>query len=450
MNLYLFLILLFALQGAYWYIGRRSARQVKAHGDYFLAGKSVSLFPLMMTFLAGQVGGGLVLGAADEAFVHGWQVLLYPLGACLGLLALGLGLGRRLSEFKVSTVAQILEIAYNSPLLKRIASILSILSLFMILASQFIASHKFLLAMGISSPWIFSLFWGILLYYTIQGGLRAIIATDVAQGTVFSVVFCACFCFLFFNGKVPEFSPAATAFALSASKFTGWLLMPLLYVICGQDMGQRCFAGNSSRTVGKAALFASVGIMVVSLVPITFGVLAKNAQLDIPANSSTLILSINYAINPLATALVGCAVLAAIIGTAASLINAISSNLSQDFEIFRKNNNLQTTKFLTLLISLGALTLAFYFNNILHILIQSYELFVSALAVPIFIALFRKKGPFLAGLLSILFGMASFTLFKFITPPLPAEIVSLLLSLIGYGAGILVTKRQQRLLSPSI
>lgn len=442
MNLYLFVILLFTLQVIYWQIGRRSARQVKAHGDYFLAGKSVNLFPLMMTFLAGQVGGGLVLGAADEAFIHGWQVLLYPLGACLGLLALGLGLGRRLCEFKVSTVAQVLEIAYNSPLLKRIASLLSIISLFMILASQFIASHKFLLAMGISSPWIFSLFWGILLYYTIQGGLRAIIATDIAQGIVFSIVFCACFAFLFFSGKVPEFSSAATAFSLSASKFTGWLLMPLLYVICGQDMGQRCFAGSSSHAVKKAALLSSVGIMIVSLVPITFGVLAKNAQLAIPANSSTLILSIDYAIHPLATALVGCAVLAAIIGTAASLINAISSNLSQDFEMFRKNSNLQTTKILTLIISLAALTMAFYFNNILHILIQSYELFVSALAVPIFIALFRKKGPFLAGLLSILFGIASFTLFKWITPPFPTEIASLLLSLIGYGCGALIARIQ--------
>ena len=81
MNITIFIALMFSLQFFYWVIGQRASKILNNKEDYFLAGKSVRLFPLMMTFLATQVGGGLILGAADEAYRFGWPVLLYPLGA---------------------------------------------------------------------------------------------------------------------------------------------------------------------------------------------------------------------------------------------------------------------------------------------------------------------------------------------------------------------------------
>lgn len=444
MNLYLFIPLLVVLQCVYWFIGRRSSSKVQGQRDYFLAGKSVRFFPLMMTFMATQIGGGLVLGAADAAFQYGWWVLLYPFGASLGLICLGLGLGRRLSGFPVSTIAQILEICYRSPFLKKIASVLSMISLFMVLVAQIIASHTFLITIGLSNPWLFALFWGIVILYTVGGGLRAVISTDIAQATVFSIVFCVSLGLLFYAGSIPAFSLSLSSFALSSSKVTGWFLMPLLYIVIGQDMGQRCFAGNSPGTVSKAAIWAGVCTMLICTVPILFGVLAKTAGLVIPLGASTLMTAIAFATNPWIAAGVGCAILAAIISTATSLINAISSNLSQDFEVFREKQNLRIARRVTLLISIGALFTAFYLNDIVGILIQSYELFISALFVPIFVALFKKRGNFLSALLSILIGMASFILFKIVPLPFPVEIASLLLSLLGYGCGEAVMHIQKQ------
>lgn len=440
MNLTMFISLAFAFQLLYWFIGRRSSSNLKEQGDYFLAGKNVKLFPLMMTFFATQVGGGVVLGAAEEAYLYGWPVLLYPMGAALGLIALGCGIGRRLAEFKVSTIAEVLEVVYKSPLLKKIASILSVFSLFMILVAQIVASQKFLTSLGFCNPSLFILFWAIIVFYTVQGGLKAVISTDMAQATVFSIIFLFCVTFVFFKTPLaPEIS--IESLSILPSKFSGWLLMPLLFMVIEQDMGQRCFAGASPRIVSKASLLAGFCTMIVCIVPVFFGTLAKKLGFEIPAGSSVLMVTIAKTTTPLITALVGCAVLAAIISTATSLINAISSNISNDFDLnfFKQLAPVRFAKITTCFISIAAIFCAFHFDNILGLLIQSYELSVSCLFAPIFIGLFKKKGNLLSAFLAVAFGSISFLLFRILPITFPKEIVSVLFSLSGFGLGETIT-----------
>ncbi len=424
MNLSIFIPLMFALQIFYWYIGKRASKNLETQEEYFLAGKNVKFFPLMMTFLATQVGGGYVCGAAEEAYRFGWTVLFYPLGGALGLILLGSGIGKKLAQFPVSTVAQVLEIVYGSKSLKHIASVLSIVSLFMILVAQIIASSKFLISLGFTSTPLFIIFWGIVILYTVQGGLKAVISTDIAQATFFVCIFLLSFAF-----TAPQFDfPQMQAVADSTSKFWGWLLMPLMFMVIEQDMGQRCFAGKCPKTVSKAAFWAGVSMMIICTVPVFFGVLARSLNLEIPQGASVLMIASGKTMGPWLTAGMGCAVLAAIISTATSLISAISSNLTMDFKI-------RFSKTTTGAIAIGAIFFAFFFNNILDLMIQSYDLSVSCLFVPIVMALFRKNGTYLSALLSILFGATGFCLFKMVELPIPKEIASVLLSFIGYALG---------------
>lgn len=442
MNITLFITLLFALQLFYWVVGKRASKNLNGKDDYFLAGKSVKLFPLMMTFLATQVGGGTVLGAADEAYRFGWPVLFYPLGASLGMILLGAGLGRRLAKFQVSTVAEIFEVVYKSVTLRKVASILSVVSLFMILVGQIIASNKFLVSLGFSNTPLFIVFWAIVIIYTAQGGLKAVISTDLVQAAFFSIVFLLCFGFvLFTNPSIASLEmPQVENFADVSSKLCGWLILPILFMVIEQDMGQRCFAGASPQVVSRASMLAGITTMIVCVVPVFFGTLAKSIELEIPQGGSVLMAAIAATTSPWITALVGCAVLAAVISTATSLINAISSNISSDFKfsIFEKFNTLRLVQGMTCVISIAAIFFAFYFDNIVDMLMQSYELSVSCLFIPIFFALFKREGNSFAAWSSILFGALGFVLFKFIPIPFPKEIVSILLSLMGYLFGELV------------
>lgn len=447
MNLLLFIVLLFGLQAICLIVGKKASKHLKDQDDYFLAGKSVRFFPLMMTFLATQVGGGLILGAAEEAYQFGWSVFFYPLGATLGLLVLGLGIGKKLAQFKVSTVAQILEVVYGSPVLRKIASILSVISLFMILIAQVIASQKFLFSLGVTNPFIFIGFWAIVVFYTVQGGMKAVVATDIIQAAFFMIVFLFCLGFAMYVDPIsflPSTQLSQTVFV--PSKLCGWLFMPLLFMVIEQDMAQRCFAGKSPSIVSKASLVAGICTLIICVVPIFFGVLGKVYGIDVPQGASVLMTMVAKMTNPWITAVVGCAILAAIISTADSLINAISSNLSSDFSFrfLQKKNPVRFVQAMTAVISIAAIFCSFYFNNVVDLLIQSYELSVSCLFVPIFFALFKKQGSFLSALLAMLCGVLGFCLFRIVPIAFPKEIISVVLSLLGYGVGELILSSKAR------
>src|ERR1700722_1897519 len=231
----IFLITFFLLQLVCLWVGRRASKKMESQDDYFLAGREIRFFPLLMTLIATQIGGGLILGSAEEAYRYGWAVLLYPLGASLGLMVLALGIGRRMSRFKVSTVAALFEVVYGSVTLKKIASSLSILSLFFILVAQVIASGKFMISLGVEGNAIFLLFWGLVIAYTVLGGLKAVVATDIIQAFFFIAIFLFCFLYTFFFSSFDVGSLLGTrtteAFDFDGTKLTGWLLMPLLFMV---------------------------------------------------------------------------------------------------------------------------------------------------------------------------------------------------------------------------
>ena len=448
MNLPLFIVSLFLSQLVCLWIGKRSAKGMKGQDDYFLAKRSVRFFPLMMTFVATQIGGGLVLGAADEAYLYGWSVLYYPLGTSVGLILLGLGCGKKLHSLNLGTVAEIFEVKYGSSFLRKVASSLSILSLFMIFVAQLIASKKFMIALGLDSSLCFNAFWAIVILYTAIGGLKAVISTDIFQALAFITIFILCLCISLNNLPISVTTVITKGFSLSSSqgnilkstKFFGWMFMPLLFMLIEQDMGQRCFAGNSYKTVAKSTVVAAICILLFSCIPIFFGILAKTLGLSLTGNESILMKVMQSMTNPYICALFACGILLVIISTADALINAIGSNLTLDFPFF-KRKSIALSKFMTISIAYLGVFFSYFFKNIVDVLIQSYELSISCLLVPIVIALFKKQNHPLPAALSILFGAIGFTLFRWVPlEGVPKEFLSICLSLIGFTVGSFATR----------
>lgn len=440
MNTTVFVGVLALLQLICLWAGKRASNNLCDQQDYFLASKEVRFFPLLMTFIATQIGGGLVLGAAEEAYQFGWTVLLYPIGACLGFIVLALGIGKKLARFPVSTVAELLEVVYGSPLLKKMGSFLSIISLFMILMAQVIASRKFMVSLGVDNSILFLAFWGIVIIYTVMGGLKAVVSIDIIQALFFIIVFTFGLGYILYTGSfnlatVVEGGWKSEAFDFNTAKLSGWLLMPLLFMVIEQDMAQRCFAARSPRVVTRAAAYAALCTLLVCIIPVFLGILGKQMGVVVLAGSSVFMDVVQALTNPYLAAFIGCAVLMAVLSTAISLLNAVSSNLSQDFDFGLKGvQSVQLSRRITAGIGLLAVGSSFYAGEIVDLLIQSYELSVYCLFIPVCVALFKSKGNSASAWMAFIFGAVGFCLTRFVSfEIIPKEVICLLLSAIGYG-----------------
>ncbi len=411
MDLPLFLILFTALGGLCLWIGSRAGKGNATHEDYFLAGRGLKIFPLAMTLLATQLGGGAMMGACDEAFLRGWSVLFYPLGMVAGLLLLGLGVGAKLQRLGLKTVAELFERKYGSIGLRRTASLLSIAALFFILMAQAIGARKFFISLGYSPDLLFTLFWFSVVIYTTSGGFKGVVLTDRIQA-LFILGALTVAAIAFFSIDRPALLPALPPTAAPSdfpplSQLFSWLVAPLLFMLIEQDMGQRCFSATSARAISRASLIAAGLLFAATLVPIFFGAQAKALALSFGEGSSSLLGSVEALTNPWVSSIMALAIVMAIISTTDSLLNSISSNLVFDFPFFQKRS-LRYSQVLTALLGILTYLISFHFESVLAVLIFSYQLSISLLFVPVLFALIFKEVSKKAALSAMITGAIGF------------------------------------------
>nr|NGX31159.1 hypothetical protein [Chlamydiota bacterium] len=148
--------------------------------------------------------------------------------------------------------------------------------------------------------------------------------------------------------------------------------------------------------------------------------------------------------NPFVTTLFMGAIFMAVISTADSILCSISSNLSYDFLSLKKitpNKQLKLSRLLTLCTGLISLAFGFFFNNVVAMLILSYEFSVCTLFIPIFAAIWMKNPSKLAAFLSIIAGALGFIIFRFFPPPIPKELLTISLSFLGFLVGQKITSK---------
>lgn len=437
MSATLILVLLIVLAVANLWLGQRAAKATKTEDDFYLGGRSLGLLPLALTILATQIGGGTMLGAAEEAYQKGWVVIFYPLGTCLGLMLVALGFGAKVREMQLTTVSELFEKVFNCTILRQVSSVYSIVSLFIILVAQGIAAQKFFGAIGFDQPWCFLAFWMILVTYTVMGGLRAVVNTDILQVLFIFVAFALAFFTADIRLDTDQLVQGAPSFDRTDVPWIGWLLMPLLFMFIEQDMGQRFFAAKSPRLVTIGAVVAAVTMLLCTSVPIYFGVQAANLGLEIPAGKSVLLSAIEMTTTPVVSSIVTVGILMAIISTADTLLCSISSNVSYDFPAMR-HKNVIWAKGITLVIGMLSLAASYAFSNVVSVLIFSYELSVSALFVPVVLGALGKGARKEQAYGAVIMGTLAFLILRVYPVMIPREILTLILSFAGFYAPCLM------------
>ncbi len=449
MDIFLFSVVFSIFAIIYLGIGYWSSRQVMTTDGYFLANRNLGVAPVMFTLVATQIGGGMLLGTAQQSYNIGLYGIFYTLGMALGFIILGSGVAGRLQKLNVTTTAELFEKKYNSKLLKKIASVLSIITLSGILVSQIVGARSLLLSVGFINEPLFILFWFFTIAYTMMGGLYAVVYTDIFQVLFIIVLFGG----IFGSALLGDFSGVLATFG--AQKFfevpefgftmiTGTLLMPVLFSLIEQDLAQRFFAAKNQFVARISSFGAAASLLLFSLVPVYFGMSAQNLGLDINPGTSPLLPVLQTMVPDFIVMLCVIAIAAAIVSTADSLLCAISANIATDLELqLFVGNRLRQAKYITLIVGIIALCASYVVpQNIIGLIIESYEISVVCLLIPLLAVYFNWKKNTLAAFGGVFGGIVGFVLFRFVSPIIPRELAALLLSGIWFYIGLIVGQKR--------
>ncbi|MBI2352885.1 hypothetical protein HYV11_01410 [Candidatus Dependentiae bacterium] len=441
----LLLIILFSLAFIYLTISIWILKKTKTLDSYFLANRNLGVFKLTFTLIGTQLGSGIILGTAQQAYNLGFLGIMYCLGIGLGFILLGLGgIASRMRSLNVATTAEIFDTRYNSPKFKLVASALSIISLWGILVAQIIASKILLHSIGIDNVYILSAFWAFIIFYTMLGGLESIVIIDTLQ--VFMILGIFGFIFLKFFplswkqlsnlkllGKAQGYYFSKKLFF---SDFLPTLLMPMLFSLIEQDLAQRFFAAKTRLTASIAAFLAALILIGFSCVPLFLGMYAKIKKATILMGGSPLLPIIQTIAGPTLFMLAIIAIMSAIASTANSLLSAVSSNIIQDFGQFFTitKHKLAMSRFVSFLVGASALLFAYFIDqNIIFVLENSYRLSVICLLIPTLIAYYHRNLYASTAWTSFFCSIAGFLYaIKYIHEPIWQDLFALSCALAGY------------------
>ena len=172
---------------------------------------------------------------------------MYGIGLALGMLCLGLGYAARLRTLGIGTLPELLEKKYESPLLKRAAAVLSVISLAGILMCQAIGLKKFLCSMGFASDWTFLLSWGAVVFYTTCGGSFGRRVDGCHPGRHHDRDACH-YVLLRPAAAVAGHQRPDDRYGLAIDgPILSSLVIPFCFIFVGQDMAQRCFAAKTPK-----------------------------------------------------------------------------------------------------------------------------------------------------------------------------------------------------------
>jgi SSS family solute:Na+ symporter len=415
---------------AYMVVAALASKGVSTQDDYLLGARQFSVRSITLTLIATQLGAGMIFGTAAQAYDRGIIGIAYVLGMAVGLIILGLGVGARLRSLNISTTAELFETKYQSKFLRKLAAFISILTMGGILAAQIVASKQlFSTLFEINQIWLV-LFWICIIGYTTFGGLKAIVATDMLQVIMIVIVFTFVLFYIVPVADIPTVLSSNTLFSgpIFSDGFFAALIAPALFSVIEQDLAQRCFAAKTKRVASISALLAAGFLLLYAFVPIILGMYAKMSGITYASGQSPLVLLFQAKLSTFGMTIVACALLAAICSTADSLLGAASSNLVADFLPANGKFSLALSRVLTLLLGILALFIAFNFNDVIGIIIKSYEISICALFIPLVLAMYIKTPSKLGGKLSVILGITTFLFMTLVSASTSPTVIGLFVS----------------------
>ncbi|MBN1155925.1 sodium:solute symporter family protein [candidate division KSB1 bacterium] len=408
-------------------IGFYFYRKNKSKEDYYVGGRKISSYHIGLSIVATDVGGGFSIGLGGLGFLMGlsgsWLLFTGLVGAWMAAVTIVPRLKRLDREHKFLTYPEFLKHRYNKKVALA-ASIISGIGYLGFTSAQILAGAK--LAAGSVfahftwiDPLTFALYImaGVIMIYTVLGGLKAVIYTDTVQWIVLftGLLFIGIpACYIEVGGwTAMRAALPGEFFTLTNVKWTqivNWFVTIIPIWFIAMTLYQRIYASPTVKDAKKAFFIA--GLLEYPLMAFIGVVLGQMARVVFPAAEAEMAMPmlLRDALPIGVTGVVLAAYFSAIMSTADSCLIASSANWVQDIiqpmtgGRLTARKNMILSQVVTLIVGLLALLLATRFTMVLDIILYAYAFMVSGLLVPTIAGYYYKKSHPTAAFASMIAG----------------------------------------------
>lgn len=404
--------------------------------SYFLADRKLGTGVLLGTMVATNFSAFTVFGTSGAGYRDGYS--FFPIMAFgTGFMALTFWvLGRKVwrlgREHGVITPPEMIGVQYKSPLLSFIFALVMIVFTIPYLALQPMAAGYALEAL-IGLPYLYGclLVTGIILLYTLRGGLRAVAWTDIFQGVLMTVLLgVSLFLVARYHGGFVEANEGVMAKNIALfsrpgglGKYTPaiWFSYIILWFFCDPmfpQLFQRFFSAKSERTISRMMLFYPAICTFVFFMPIAVGVLGRLSFPNLVGKDADRILPMVVTLvsgDIMAALIIACG-LAALMSTMDSQLLTLSSIFTRDVAPLFTGKKIRGNilgRVFVIFLSLAGLALAYKPPaTILQIATQTFT-GLAVLFPTVIFGLYLRRVQTLPAILSILCGEGMVILYYF-------------------------------------
>ncbi len=370
--------------------------------DYFFAGRSLPYWALSITFIASWWGAGSALSTADLAYGDGLGAFWYygvPVLLSTFLMILCAGGIRRVGYL---TQGRMMEARYS----KGTAKFLSLLVLiFMVFnaASQMVGVGDFF-GSYLGLPYEAAVLLGtlIVLIYSMFGGFRGVVLTDIIQFVLLLISALVVFVVGFRHAGGMEGirsavyaagKPEYLNMAAGASKYSMYVITFGCAWMIQANVWQRISAARSDRDARKMTVMSFFAYIPLYLMVVLTGMAGFVLYPELPKGGVVTALVMDY-LSPILGALVFIGISAAIMSTMDSLLNTASMTLMLDLLPPHpdEKKQLARSRMTTLVVTAVALVISLGIRSILQISWMASDIITTGVFVPLVMGFFWRRG----------------------------------------------------------
>lgn len=388
-------------------VGVAVSRRIRTEDDYLLAGRNLGYVLATFSIFATWFGAETCIGASGKVHEFGLSGATHdPLGYAACLLLMGVVFAVPLWKKKYTTLADLFRHRYSVGV-ERLAVLLMVPTSVLWAAAQI---HAFGHVLAVSSEMglglAITLAAGVVIVYTVSGGLLADAVTDVVQGFCLIVgLFIIAFAMV---GRLGGIEAAWTAIEPSQLSFSRgpetsilkileeWSV-PIFGSVVAQELISRVLASRTKTIARRATLVASGTYLIIGALPVMIGLLARKVGVD-PSESAQILPTVaKQILSPVVYVLFAGALVSAILSTVDSALLAAASLVSHNLIVairpeMTEQRKVRVARVCVVMFGLSAYVLALHAKGVYELVEEASSFGSSGIFVVMAFGLFTRFG----------------------------------------------------------